>query len=94
MSRAIFFGIILISSSVYLEATPPSELMKAESQCHAFIHKFDQKTTREVTRALYEQAFRLNFDAHYHDAQEASACAGWLDHGSKIWALEAKSLIN
>ena len=95
MSRARFFsGIMLALFSFYLGSTLPTELMKAEPQCLEFINKYDHQETQSVARAIYQEAFRLNFDQQWAKAKEASACAGWLDHGSKNWAYEAKNLIN
>jgi len=41
----------------------------------------------------YKEALRLSFDEHWAEAEEASDCAGWINHGSKNWAFDAKKLL-
>lgn len=95
MSRArSFSGMTLALFSLYLGSTLPTELMNAEPQCFEFINKYDPQSTKAIARAIYQEAFRLNFDKQWAKASEASACAGLLDHGSETWAFEAKNLIN
>lgn len=94
MSRAkSFFGITLALFSASLGATLPIELMKAEPSCLAFINAYEGESTPIIARRIYEKAFKLSLDGKDSGAQEASACAAWLDHGSKNWAFEAKHLI-
>lgn len=94
MSQArTFFGITLALFSAYLGATLPAELMKAEPSCLAFIKLYDHETNQTMSRRIYEIAFKLSLDGKNSEAQQASSCAAWLDHGSKNWAYDFNTLI-
>ena len=94
MYRAKFiFGVTLISFSAHLGAIQAYTPIEEESLCHCLTSSSDHKINHMVARENYEEALRQSFDENWLEADEASARAGWLDHGARTWAFDAKNLL-
>lgn len=86
-----FVGIALLCLSAHLGATQASESIKEEPQCRCSIHGSDEEATHLRALENYEEAWRRNFDEQWSEAGEASDCAGWLDHKSTHWSVDARN---
>jgi len=91
MSRKrLFFGLTLFCFSSHLGSAPAFISAQKEPQCHCGIHGSDKKSIHEQALKSYAQALRRSFDEQWSEADEASDCAGWLDHRSVDWPVNAR----
>lgn len=81
MKKAVDFGQLKTSSTTY------------NSSCQKLIDDHREVANQKIAEALYKEAFILNFNGQWQEAQIASECAANLANGSHHWQVEAKSFL-
>jgi hypothetical protein len=91
------FSVCLGATLMQLSVAPipgyNQDVAKADDSCRALVVKHEKNLNKKIAKVIYQEALKHSFDGQWVEAQKASECAAWLEHGNKDWDIEAKNLL-